>query len=224
MKSYTYKMKMLPANILAITIFIILIIVCNITGISPFNSETYTLPVIGLIFIYFFLHELMHGLGYVLGGAKKENIKYGIALEKGIFYAMCNQEITKENILLSLQMPFTVLGVITLIIGLIFKLPILTLLSICNISGASMDLVMFFYILRMKNVKYSESGNCDEFVLISKEDLEKKKSIFFKIVNVKKYNEKDFIFDKNVKKIKISKKSVIITIIFFIICLLSIFL
>ena len=152
------------------------------------------------------------------------NIKYGIALEKGIFYAMCNQEITKENILLSLQMPYTVLGVITLIIGLIFKLPILTLLSICNISGASMDLVMFFYILRMKNVKYSESGNCDEFVLISKEDLEKKKSIFFKIVNVKKYNEKDFIFDKNVKKIKISKKSVIITIIFFIICLLSIFL
>jgi hypothetical protein len=84
-----------------------------------------------------------------------------------------------------------------------------------------MDLAMFLYFLRLpKDFTYSESGNPDEFVVISKEDLSKKKSIFLKIVEVKDYKEKDFEF-KNLKKIKITKLSIILLIVFLLLGLLT---
>ena len=125
---------------------------------------------------------------------------------------MSYQELTKKNILISLQMPFMLIGVITYVIGIVFNIPILTWLSILNIMGASMDLVMFFYILRIKNVTYSESGEPDEFVLISNEDLSKRKSIFLKLKDVKDYKKEDYIF-KDFKRIEISKASWIVILI-----------
>lgn len=211
-KAYIYKMKLGPANILCLGIIAILYIFTVVVfhiNIS-FNNP---LILFILIILYLMLHEFLHGVGYFVGGVKRKNIQYGIRLEKGIFYAMAYQELTKKNILISLQMPFMVIGVITYIIGVIFNFPLLVLLSIINISGASMDLAMFFYISRLKDVTYSESGEPDEFVLISKEDLTKKKSIFLKIVNVKDYKKEDYIF-KIDKKIDITKVSIIIMLVF----------
>ena len=113
---------------------------------------------------------------------------------------MSYEEITKKNILISLQMPFMTIGIITYVIGIIMNMPILVLLSIINLVGASMDLVMFLYILKLpKDVTYSESGNPDEFVLISNTDLSKKKSMFIKVIDEGKYNKKDYEFE-NIKK------------------------
>ena len=78
--------------------------------------------------------------------------------------------------------------------------------------GASLDLVMFLYLLRIKEFTYSETSEPDEFVIISKEDLTKKKSLFLEIIEEKKYNKKAFIFEKG-KKITISKDSRIIFVI-----------
>lgn len=220
-KTYVYKMNLVSANVLCIGIFIIFFIVSNILGIEFFNRGTNYFIVFILIILYLMLHELLHGIGYFIGGTKRKNITYGIELEKGIFYAMAYQKLTKKNILISLQMPFMVIGVITYIIGIIFNIPLLVLLSIVNISGASMDLAMFFYFLRLpKDFTYSESGNPDEFVVISSKDLTKKKSIFLKLVEVKDYKEKDFEF-KNLKKIKITKMSIILIVVFLIIGLLT---
>ena len=219
MKSYTYKMKLVPANFLCIFIYIFLFVITYLLKIDFYINSKYTFIFFISLLLYFMLHELLHGIGYYLGGAKRENIKYGIALEKGLLYTLCRQEITKSNILISLQMPFTVIGVITYIIGTLISSPLLVVLSIVNIGGASMDLVMFFYILRIKNVRYSEADDCDEFVLISDEDLTKKKSLFFKITNVKNYKKEDFIFPKT-KKITITKQSIIIMIVFLLLGLL----
>ena len=200
-KTYVYKMSLVPANILCILIFIVCLII----------------PII----LYLMLHELLHGFGYLIGGTKSKNITFGIELEKGIFYAMAYQKLTKKNILISLLMPFIVIGVITFVIGIIFNIPLLVFLSAVNISGASMDLAMFFYFIRLpKDFTYSESGNPDEFVVISKEDLTKTKSIFLKIVEVKDYKEKDFEF-KNLKKVKITKLSIILIVLFLLLGLIT---
>ena len=212
-KAYVYKMKLGPANILCLGIIVILYIFTIVvfhTNIS-FNSNPLILFI--LIILYLMLHEFLHGVGYFVGGVKRRNIQYGIRLEKGIFYAMAYQELTKKNILISLQMPFMVIGVITYVIGIIFNIPILVLLSIINISGASMDLAMFFYISKLKEVTYSESGEPDEFVLISSEDLTKKKSIFLNIVNVKDYKKSDYEFKVD-KKIDVTRTSIIIMLVF----------
>ena len=117
-------------------------------------------------------------------------------------------------------MPFTVIGIVTYIIGVLISSPMLVFLSICNLGGAAMDIMMFIYIAKIKNVRYSENTSSDEFVLISDEDLTKKKSLFFKIVEVKKYNKKDFIFKKS-KKFTITKKSIVIIVLFLLLGLIT---
>lgn len=220
-KAYVYKMNLIPANVLSIVILILAAALALFLRVELWNKDMNYFVVFILIILYLMLHELLHGIGYFLGGTKRKYITYGIELEKGIFYAMAYSKLTKKNILISLQMPFMVIGVITFIIGVIFNIPLLVLLSVVNISGASMDLAMFIYFLRLpKDFTYSESGNPDEFVVISGEDLTKKKSIFLKTVEVKDYKEKDFEF-KNYKKIKVTKTSIILLVLFLLLGLIT---
>ena len=213
-EAYVFKMKLLPANVASFAIFAVLVALTLVLGLPIFPYEVNPAIVFILIILYLILHELLHGLGYLIGGTKRSNIIYGMALEKGILYAMANQELTKKNILISLQMPFTVIGVITYIIGAIIKSPLLIFLSIINLMGAIMDIVMFIYISRLnKNTTYSESGEPDEFVLITSDKLEDRKNLFFKIIKTKKYKESDYIFEKQ-KRVRITKFSVILLLIF----------
>lgn len=222
-KAYVYKMNLVPANVLSIVIFIITLFPTFFFRVNVYENQVNTFVLFIIIILYLCLHEVLHGVGYIIGGTKRKNVKYGICLEKGILYCMAYQELTKKNILISLQMPFMVIGVITYIFGIIFNLPLLVLLSSINISGASMDLVMFYYISKLsKDTIYSESGENDEFVLISSEDLTKRKSMFLKIVNVKDYKVEDYIFDKK-PKFEITKKSIIIIIFFLLIGLITSF-
>ena len=208
-KEYIYKFNLVAANIFSI---FILILLCVITfflnrGIN-FNIKF----ILTTMLLYFALHEVLHGIGYILGGAKPKNIYFGVALEKGILYCLCREEVKKKCILTSLQMPFMVIGVITYIIAILINNELLLILSVANLVGASMDIVMFLYIAGIRKVRYSETDANDEFVLISKEDLTKKKSIFFKIKEVKEYNKKDFEF-KKMKRVTISKFSFVALII-----------
>ena len=148
-KAYIYKMKLGPANVLCLGILALMFIVTTLVFKTNLGLSTNTFLLFISIVLYLMLHEFLHGVGYFIGGCKSKNIQYGICLEKGIFYAMAYQELTKKNILISLQMPFTVIGVITYIIGIIFNIPVLVLLSIINISGAAMDLAMFIYISKL---------------------------------------------------------------------------
>lgn len=220
-KAYVYKMNLGPANVLSIVILVLAAALAVALKVELWNNKMNYFIVFILIILYLMLHEFLHGVGYFLGGTKRKYITYGIELEKGIFYAMAYSKLTKKNILISLQMPFMVIGVITFIIGVIFNIPLLVLLSVVNISGASMDLAMFIYFLRLpKDFTYSESGNPDEFVVISSEDLTKKKSIFTRIVEVRDYKEKDFEF-KNLKKIKVTKTSIIMIVLFLLLGLIT---
>ncbi len=98
-----------------------------------------------ILFIpYCFLHEIFHGISYVIHGAKFRNVTYGIVFEKGVMCCLCKQNISKKSILISLLYPFIFLGIVTLVIGIIFNLPILVILSLLNISGCSGDLSMFY--------------------------------------------------------------------------------
>ncbi len=213
-QAYVFKMNLVPANVAAFAVFVILIALTVTLGIPTFPNEINPFLLFLLLILYLMLHELLHGLGYLIGGTDRSNIIYGIALEKGILYAMANQELTKKNILISLQMPFMVIGVITYIIGAIMSNSLLVLLSIINITGAIMDIMMFIYIVKLNDkTTYSESGEPDEFVLITSDELEKKKSLFFRIVNIKKYKEADYVFEKQ-KRLRVSKFSIIFILLF----------
>ena len=216
-KAYVYKMNLVPANLLGLVVFILLLVLTsalNIDLLSVFNDLPFIL-ILALLILYMLLHELLHGIGYRITGSKSNKIKYGVELEKGILYTLVLEEVPKKNILVSLQMPFVIIGIITYILGYILNIPLLILLSIFNLMGASMDLVMFIYISKIKDVHYAETKASNEFILISKEDLTKKKSLFFRITEVKNYKKDDYIIKLD-NKITITKASIIFTIIYLI--------
>lgn len=210
-KYHIYQMNLLILNIVSILLFIIVIILTIVINKKLFiESITIknTFAFILIFLLYTILHELLHALSYVIHGAKYKNITYGCALEKGVLYCLCKQNISKKNILISLIYPFTFIGVITYIIALTLNLKTLLLLSIFNISGSAGDLIMFIFIIRLKNIEYSEFDDEISFGIYTKEDMTKHKPIGLKYV---KEEEKLKIEDKT--KIKISRPSIPILII-----------
>ncbi len=149
------------------------------------------------------LHEVLHSLSYVIHGAEFKNITYGVCLEKSILYCLCKQNISKKNILYSLLSPFFWLGIVTYILGALLESKLLILLSILNISGSAGDLVMFFFILKLKDVEFSEFDNPIAFGIYTKESLETKK-----VLGLRWMEKKDDLVRNDFKKIHISKPSI----------------
>lgn len=178
---------MIFANVLS---FLLLIIAIGITGVIivlfklPNNFSIYVEDnnlsfYFGIFFIimifWMVLHEIIHGIAYQVMGAKNENIVFGARIEKGVFYCKCKEYIDKKCIMVSLISPFILIGVVTYIIGFIIKSPLLIILSIINISGASGDLMMFSFFLKQDNdVEFKELGFSSPFVLRTSKNLNEK--------------------------------------------------
>ncbi len=209
-KYYLYEMKGMFLQVFSIIIFIFMglltYFLCN-----DFKITYNDFIIIFLLMLpYLILHEILHSISYVVNGAKFKNITYGVHIEKGILCCLCKQNISKRNILISLITPFVVIGVITYIIGIILNNSILISLSIINISGCSGDLVMFFDFLRLKDFQYSEYDNPMAFGIYTKNDLSKKE--MFGLKNLGSCMKLEI---KDLKKIKVSKLSIVFLIIYY---------
>lgn len=170
-----------------------------------------------LVYIpYLIFHEFLHSLAYVLYGADFKNITYGAHLEKGVLCCLCKQNISKKNILFSLLYPFFFIGIVTLIIGIIIDNPLLIMLSLANISGCGGDLVMFYHLSRLHDFEFSEYDDPISFGLYSATDLSKRKMFGLIYVDTKKELQRN-----DLKKIVVSKTSIIILILFYLLIGLS---
>lgn len=160
--------------------------------------------------LYMLIHELVHSISYVINGAKFKNITYGICLEKSILCCLCKQDINKKNILNSLMAPLIWIGLITYLISLILKLPLLFTLSIFNIAGCIGDIIMFYFINKLDNdITFSEFDDPIGFAISSKKDLSQNK--YFGINYITTTTN---LTRENFQKIYISKTSIIIILLF----------
>ena len=218
MKDKKYYIFTLNMKLLNIFSFIILFLIVGLTYIIDknflINALYYTfatkrlLLTYILIILYLMLHELLHSIGYYLYGAKYKNIVYGIELEKGIFYCLCKQNVSKKNILNSIMFPLFYIGIVTYIISIITNNYYLLILSLFNISGCVGDIFTFIFISRLdKDTMFSEYDDTTSFGLYSNKDLSKEKPFGLKYVETK-----DKLVRKELTKIKVSKISYIILI------------
>lgn len=207
---YIFKINLkilnIIANLLFIFLFIILLIFFPNIIIKFFEySENldFCLLFLPIMMTYYCLHEIFHAIGYLLYGAKLNKLTFGMELEKGVFYCLCKQDITRRNILHSVLFPFFYLGVVTLIISLIFNLPLLSILSILNISGATADIMYFIFLIKLPNdIKFSELDDGVAFAILADTDVSKVKHFGLDFIEKKKTIER-----KDFKRIKISKLS-----------------
>ena len=210
LKYYTYGLDMVYLNVLALVIFFV------VGGLVFWleRNDSYVVENTGLLVIYMILwlmlHEVLHGIGFGLfPEVKKKNIVFGMALEKGVFYCMCKQKISKKVILTSLLFPFTFIGVVTLIWGMIINSYVLVFLSITNIAGAVGDLVMTCYFMRVgKDVIYLDLDDSTSFTVLSYDDLSYLKVKGIQLKDSGGYS--DDMVAKDGRKIVISKQSFIV--------------
>ena len=221
---YTYTLNMTILNILAIILFII---VGSIVYLIEFN-EIYTINLsmsnfFLLMFIWLIIHELLHGIGFLLfKEVKLKNITLGMFLEKGVFYCMCKQNIGKKVILTSLLFPITIIGFITLIIGIIINNYELVFLSILNIVSSIGDIVMIIYFLKCpKDIIYLDLDDCTSFTVISNKSLDNIKVPGI-ILSKKGIYDPTLMYSKDKRRIIISKLSYLLLIIIFILIIISI--
>ena len=218
-KYYLFKMK---AGMLTVISTVLLFAMFPITSFFT-KGKTYEFVfddgfffLILILFGYLFLHELLHSLAYVIYGGRFNKITYGIALELGVLYCLCKQNISKKNILHSLMYPLVFLGIITYIISIIFDLPLLLILSIINISGCSGDIIMFIFISRIKNMEFSEMDDPISFAIYTNEDVSKLNHFGLEYLGTTdKLQREDFT------KIKVSKPSYVIIVLLLVIGLIS---
>lgn len=209
-KYYFFKMNdkaisVLPLIILLVEVAVIYLVDKSLLSdmLKCFNDDPALLIVLYLA--YCALHEFFHSLAYIVHRIPFDKITYGIALEKGVFYCLCKQNIKRNMILRSLLYPFFFLGVVTLVIGIVCDIPMLTLLSLANITGCSGDIVMFIFILKFsKDVEFSEFDSEISFALYSDKDLSKVKQYGIDYIECK-----DTIKREDLKKVKVSKHSLL---------------
>ena len=215
---YIFQMDSLTLNILSVILLLLLVgLYFLIYGSNSFIIFDINYPILILFLIpYLILHEILHSLSYVIHGAKFKNITYGMHLEKGILCCLCKQNINKKNILFSLLSPFFIIGVFTLIIGLVVNLPILVILSMVNISGCSGDLLMFYHLVKLKNYEFSEFDDPTSFGLYTNDDLSKLKLFGLNYVGKKKKLERN-----DYRKIVVSKTSIILLFAFYLLMIFN---
>lgn len=221
---YTYQFNMMTLNILSILLFIV--VGGFVLRIEYHDHYEPTMPFMTLLilaFLWLILHELLHGMGFaVFKSVKKENITFGITLEKGIFYCMCKQNISKKVILTSLLFPVTIIGFLTLIIGMILNQYELVFLSILNIVSSIGDIMMTIYFLKCPNdIIYLDLDDCTSFTILSSTSLENIHVPGMKLIQKGKYDQNK-MKSKDKRKIVISKSSYIVIIIIIIIVLIKI--
>lgn len=211
-KTYLYKMNSVIINGLAIALSFVFLILTKLIVKDYSIGDFLSLNVLGwslmLTIPYCIVHEILHSVAYVIYGANFKNITYGMHLEKGILCCSCKQSISKKNILWSLVYPLIFIGIITYVIGIVFNLKILTLLSIFNIAGCGGDLIMFFALFKIKDFKFFEYDNPLAFGIITSENLDGKKFVGLELM------QDETVTQTIDKKVNISKESIAILIVY----------
>ena len=208
MNYYTYELDMVFLNILSLVIFGVVwgIVMLLRPGDYLWNPDNVGFLLIFMV-LWLMFHEVLHAIGFsIFPEVDKKNVVFGMALEKGVFYCMCKQKISRKVILTSLLFPVTFIGIVTLVWGMMIESYYLVMLSILNIAGAVGDLVMTYYFLKVdRDVIYLDLDDCTSFTVLSTKDISNIKVKGIKLRESGIYNEK--MESHNKKRITISKKS-----------------
>lgn len=216
-KYYRFDMNIKTMNILASIFYVIFFIYLFAnTYFSEFEFDFIAL--LGL-FVYFGLHEICHGIGYALFAKDKKNIKFGVIMEKGVFYAMCQEEISRVGILVSLMFPIIILTILPLPFAFIYKNSIVLFFTITNLIGAIGDMLLAVLVLKLpKNITYIDFDNNIGAYFICDKDISNISSLGLKCEKSGEYDDK--LIDTSIPYIYVSSSSKKFFIVFVIILIL----
>ncbi|PAF23168.1 hypothetical protein CHH49_01005 [Terribacillus saccharophilus] len=105
----------------------------------PMIAVTFLLMLIGIV-----LHELLHGIGFIVfGRVRYSQVKYGFSWKDGAAYAHCMEPIKVSAYRVSLLLPVIVTGLLPLLISYIVGNGVLLAVSVILTAGGIGDWLIF---------------------------------------------------------------------------------
>lgn len=105
----------------------------------PMIAGAFLLTLIGIV-----LHELLHGIGFILfGKVKSSQVKYGFSWRDGAAYAHCMEPIKVSAYRMSLLLPVIVTGLLPLFVSYIIGNGVLLTVSVILTAGGIGDWLIF---------------------------------------------------------------------------------
>jgi hypothetical protein len=149
----TVQLKVIPLVILLLALAIMPIII--IYDINRVKYEFLNLLewqiLMPLIIIGTVIHELLHGIGWMIAGKVGwQKMKFGINWKGLVPYAHCSQAMPLNKYLVGVLLPYLLLGLLPLIIGLLMGDFFLLLSGIIFSIAATGDIYMA-WLLRKRN-------------------------------------------------------------------------
>ncbi len=115
-------------------------------ALAALNVEFILITIIPSIII----HEGLHGLGYMFGGAARHDVKFGFQIKGLMPYAHCKIPLTVTGYRIGVALPGVVLGVIPAIVGTAAHNGALTAYGTIMIIAAVGDLIVLGLLLPMQ--------------------------------------------------------------------------
>ncbi len=102
------------------------------------------LKFIGFYFLLIFLHELLHGVGFLwFGKVKLTDLKFGFIWKYMVCYAHCKVPISMRAFRMALLLPVLLTGFVPLIIGLVVGNGMLVAISTLLVGGGAGDWLIY---------------------------------------------------------------------------------
>ena len=96
-----------------------------------------------------FVHEGLHGLGHLLGGARRSEVEFGIAWSKLMPYASCRVPMSARAYRVASALPGVALGLLPALVGLALDWWTWTLFGTLMVGGADGDAAVLWAIRRL---------------------------------------------------------------------------
>jgi len=109
----------------------------NKYGYDIFGFVLFGLRYVAYVLGVFVVYELLRGVIY-----GRKNCSFVFRLDKGDIYNRCISPIYKKRVILSLIIPFVLLGILPIVLGLLFKNLYLFFIGVLNVLFNVRDIVM----------------------------------------------------------------------------------
>ena len=156
MKKELVTINLKKMNILAIILFIVPLMLALVMKFVLFKNWSLGfglwdyLVVILAYPILMILHEGTHALAFIMTGAPKKSVRFGVIPKKMMIYCTTNQPMSSFSYKFALLLPTIILGVIPLIVATITLDWKYCILFATMISGGAGDVMMFIKLLKIK--------------------------------------------------------------------------
>ena len=151
MKKELVAINLKKVNWVATILFVVPLLISLVIKFTLFKNQSFGvgfwdyLIIVGLCPLLLIAHEGLHAIGFLLGGATKDSVRFGAIPKKMMLYCTTSKPMSIWRYKFSLLSPFIILGLLPFVVSTI----LLKLTFFCD---------KIFWVLKAPYTKFTKEG------------------------------------------------------------------